>query len=82
MARVFVGAGRSAGVARRDLVDAIGNGVGLGPRDIGSISVAERFSLVEVPGEIADHVVEALQGLRLNGRQVPVRRDRAGAVAG
>ena len=81
MARVFVGAGRLAGVDRRDLVNAIGNGVGLGPRDIGAISVAERFSLVEVPGELADHVIESLQGLRLKGRPVPVRRDRVGAGA-
>jgi len=81
MARVFVGAGRSAGVGRRELVNAIGNGVGLGPRELGAIDVAERFSLVEVPGELADHVVESLQGLRLNGRQVLVRRDRVAASA-
>ncbi|MFO0850458.1 MAG: DbpA RNA binding domain-containing protein [Gemmataceae bacterium] len=77
MTRVFVGAGREAGVGRRDLLAAFGDMAGLGPREIGSIDVADRFSLVEVPGELLEYAVDALQGVRLKGRAVPVRQDRS-----
>jgi ATP-dependent RNA helicase DeaD len=76
MARVFIGAGRSEGVGRRELVAAFEDTAGLGSRDIGTIEVAERFSLVEVPGELTDYVIDALQGVRFRGRPVVVRRDR------
>jgi ATP-dependent RNA helicase DeaD len=76
MARVFVGAGREAGVDRRDLVGAIESEVGLGARDLGTIVVSERFSVVEVPGELADQVIDSLQGVRIRGRKVIVRHDR------
>jgi ATP-dependent RNA helicase DeaD len=77
MAKVFVGAGRLEGVDRRQLVTVIENEVGLRSRDIGTITVAERFSLIEVPGEIIDDVIGRLDGVRIRGRRVPVRRDRA-----
>ena len=76
MARVFVAAGREAGVTPRDLVGAIANEAGLSGRDIGAIEIADRFSLVEVPDEVADFVIESLNGTRIKGRRVPVRRDR------
>jgi ATP-dependent RNA helicase DeaD len=76
MARIFVGAGRDAGIAPRDLVGAIANEAGLAGRDIGAIEIAERFALVEVPEEVADYVIDSLQGARLKGRRVNVRRDR------
>ncbi len=76
MARVFIGAGREGGVGRRDLVAAIESEVGLGVRDLGTIVVSERFSVVEVPGELADQVIDALQGVRIRGRKLVVRHDR------
>ena len=39
---------------------------------------ADRFSLVEVPGELAEHVITSLQGVRFRGRSVVVRLDKAG----
>jgi ATP-dependent RNA helicase DeaD len=82
LARVFVSAGREMGVSRRDLVAAIESEIGLGPRDLGAITVAERFSLVEVPGELVEDVVERLDGVRIRGRKVTVRPDRAPARMG
>ncbi|HET6575250.1 MAG TPA: DEAD/DEAH box helicase [Fimbriiglobus sp.] len=76
MARVFVGAGREAGIDRRDLVGAIESEVGLGARDLGTIVVSERHSVVEVPGELAEQVIDSLQGVRIRGRKVVVRHDR------
>ncbi|MBX7105203.1 MAG: DEAD/DEAH box helicase [Gemmataceae bacterium] len=76
MARLYVGAGRLSGMNRRDLIDVIGNQAGIDPRDLGDIRVAERFSLVDVPHEAAEHVIEYLNGARFRGRPVTVRRDR------
>jgi ATP-dependent RNA helicase DeaD len=76
MTRIFVGAGRDAGVAPRDLVGAIANEAGVTGRDIGAIDIADRFALVEVPEEVADYVIESLQATRIKGKRVTVRRDR------
>ena len=77
MARIFISAGRDVGVTRRDIVDAIESEVGIGSRDIGPIDIAERFTLVDVPGEVSDFAVESLSGIRLRGRKVTARHDRA-----
>ena len=82
MTRVYVGAGRQDNIGRREIIAAIEHEVGLNLRDLGAIDVTERFSIVEVPGEIADDVIERLDGVRMRGRRIPVRRDRiAGAPA-
>ena len=78
MTRLFIGAGRYAGVGPRDLVGAIAHEAGLTGRDIGAIDVTDRFSLVEVPEEAAEHVIESLRAARIKGRKVTVRRDRTG----
>ena len=77
MARLFMSAGRDAGIQRRDVVAAIESEVGIGSRDIGPIDIAERFTLVDVPNEVADYAIESLQGVRIRGRKLAVRRDRA-----
>ncbi|MFM8271050.1 MAG: helicase-related protein, partial [Gemmata sp.] len=78
MARIFISAGREAGIGPRDLVGAIANESGLPGRDIRGIEITERFSVVEVPEDAADHVIESLDGARLRGRRVLARRDRQG----
>jgi ATP-dependent RNA helicase DeaD len=84
MARLWIGAGRQAGVRPADLVGAISGETGLKSAFIGAIEIADRFSLVEVPDEVADDVIEALAATKLRGQKVMVRRDRdrdAGAPA-
>jgi ATP-dependent RNA helicase DeaD len=76
MARLFVGAGRQAGVRPADLVGAISGETGLKSAFIGAIEIADRFSLVEVPEEVADDIIEALAATKLRGLKVTVRRDR------
>ena len=76
MARVFVSAGRDVGLDRREVVNLLGKEVGLGVRDIGMIDVAERFCLVDIPEEACDEVISRLDGVRIKGRRVQVRRDR------
>ncbi len=75
-ARLFVGAGRDAGVRPGDLVGAITGETGLTGRDIGSIEIHQRFALVEVPEPAADEVVAALRATMIKGRKATIRRDR------
>jgi ATP-dependent RNA helicase DeaD len=76
MARIFVGAGRIAGIRPQDLVGAIANEARIAGREIGAIQIADRFSLVDVPESDADRVIQALRSGSLKGRKVTVRRDR------
>ena len=73
---LFIGAGRDAGIRPADLFGAITNEAKIPSRAIGAIEIADRFSLVEVPGESADAVIEALRKTTVRGRKVLVRRER------
>ena len=74
--RLFVGAGRAAGMRPGDLVGAITNEAGLRGGDIGAIQIADGFSLVEVPDGAADHVIKVLREATIRGQKVMVRRER------
>ncbi len=76
MVRVFVGAGRSAGLRPADLVGAIANEAGVSAREIGAIEIEERFALVEVSDHIAEDAIRALRETSLRGQRVTVRRDQ------
>jgi ATP-dependent RNA helicase DeaD len=75
-ARLYISLGRAAGIRPADLVGAIAGESRLTGRDVGSIEITERFSLVEVPSSAADEVLEALRATRIKGRKVTARRDR------
>jgi ATP-dependent RNA helicase DeaD len=75
-ARVYVGAGRGSGVRPQDLVGAIAGETRLTGRDVGAIEITDRFSLVEVPADAIDEVVNALRATRIKGQKVQVRPDR------
>jgi ATP-dependent RNA helicase DeaD len=74
--RLFIGAGRQAGIRPADLVGAITNEAGIRSRDLGTIEIADRFSLVEVPAELADEVITVMRKATLRGQKVQIRRDR------
>jgi ATP-dependent RNA helicase DeaD len=78
MTRLFIGAGRRAGIRPADLVGAITNEAGIASRDLGAIEIADTFSLVEVPISLADGVVDAMRKATLRGQKVTVRHDRDG----
>jgi ATP-dependent RNA helicase DeaD len=75
-ARLYIGAGREAGVRPQDLVGAITGEAGIAGREVGAIEIADRFSLVEVAEELAEGVIEALRASKIKGRKVTVRQDR------
>jgi len=77
MIRLFLGAGRKAGIRPGDLVGAITGEAGVTSRSVGAIEVADNFSLVEVPESLADDIIAALRATQIRGKRVPVRLDRA-----
>ena len=82
VARLYIGAGRNSSIRPADLVGAIVNEAGVDARAIGAIQITDRFSLVEVPDEIADGIIETLRATKIKGKRVPVRRDREQGGAG
>ena len=76
VARIFIGAGRQAGIRPADLIGAIANEARLSSRDLGIVQIADRFSIVEVPATSADTVIDAMRRTSLRGQRVTVRRDR------
>jgi len=77
MARLFVGAGRKAGVRPGDLVGAITGEAGVTSRSVGAIQIADNFSLVDVPEPMADAIIAALKATTIRGKKILVRRDRS-----
>ena len=76
VAKLWVGAGRKLKMRPADLVGAIANEVGIDAGVIGSIQIADGYSTVEVPEEIAEDIIEALRNTTIKGKRVLVRRDR------
>jgi ATP-dependent RNA helicase DeaD len=81
VAKLYVGAGRKAGMRPGDLVGAIANELGVDSHAIGQIQVWDRHSIVEVPETMADEIIAALSATRIKGKRVLVRRDRGPADA-
>jgi len=77
MVRIFIGAGRTANMRPTDLVGAIANEAKIDARQIGAIEIADKFSLVEVPQELSEPIIQALRGTTIKGKKLTVRRDMA-----
>ena len=76
VAKIYIGAGRKAKIRPGDIVGAIANELQIDADAIGAIEIFDRYSLVEVPDEIADDIVTTLRGTHIKGKKVPVRRDK------
>jgi ATP-dependent RNA helicase DeaD len=74
--RLWIGAGRKAGIRPGDLVGAITGEAGLSSDVLGGIEIRDNFSLVEVPEAHADEIVAALKKSSIRGKKVTIRRDR------
>jgi ATP-dependent RNA helicase DeaD len=82
MTRLYVGAGRKLKVRPGDLVGAIANESGVAASRIGTITVFDRHSLVDVPQDAADDILAAMAKATIKGKRILVRRDRAEGAAG
>ena len=67
--RLFIGAGRGAGIRPGDLVGAITAEAGIASRNLGAIEIADRFSLIDVPESRAEEIMAALQATTLRGKR-------------
>ena len=74
--RLYVGAGRQAGIRPSDIVGAITGETGIASKELGAIEIADRFSLVEVPEVLAHEIIAAMKKTTLRGQRVAVRRNR------
>ena len=78
--RLFIGAGRRAGIRPADLVGAITGETGVPARALGAIEIADTFSLVSVPEDLADEIIAGMKKATLRGQPVKIRRDREGSA--
>ena len=76
MGKLYVGAGRSAGVRPQDLVGAIANETSLSGKDIGAIRVSDHYSIVEIPDNAVDDVVASMARSMIKGKKATIRRYR------
>ena len=74
--RLWISAGRTAGIRPKDLVGAIANETRLSGRDIGAIEITDKFSLVEVPESAVEEVIANVGASTIKGRKVTLRREK------
>jgi ATP-dependent RNA helicase DeaD len=72
MERLFIHAGRRAGIRPMDIVGAIANEAGLPGNRVGAIDLYDNFAFVEVPKEDVGRVLAALNHTTLRGQRVEV----------
>ena len=70
---VFISLGRKSGVRPGDLVGAIANESGLTGRQIGPIRISEQHSVVGVPKDEVDRVINAMDRATMRGKPVKAR---------
>ncbi len=76
MTRLFIGGGRKLKIRPADIVGAITAETSLGGKQIGPITILDRHSVVSVPTDAADMVIEALSAAPIKGKRLSVRRDQ------
>jgi ATP-dependent RNA helicase DeaD len=75
-ATIYIGIGRRRGVRPADVVGAIIGEADVPAATVGTIEIADQFTLVEVDEAVAERVIRALSGAAIRGRSVSVRRSR------
>jgi ATP-dependent RNA helicase DeaD len=68
--------GRSGKLRPSDIVGAIANEAGVSSKDIGAISIGDKYSIVEVHKTDVDRIVTALSKTKLRGKKTLVREER------
>lgn len=74
--RLFLSVGAREGVRPGDLVGAITGEAKVTGDQIGRIEIRDNFSIVEVASDVADRVIQALNGTTFKGRSLRVDYDR------
>jgi ATP-dependent RNA helicase DeaD len=74
--KLIASVGRSNGVEVADLVSAITGRAGVDGEAVRNVRVLERFTVLEVPSELADRVVEKASGAEVYGAELRLERAR------
>jgi len=84
MTRLFINIGRNFRVRPQDFVGAIANEAGIPGRAIGSIDILDTYSFVDVPQDMAEQVITAMNEASIKGRpvNVEVASESAGGARG
>ena len=73
MVRLFVDAGREAGIGPGDIVGAIAGETDIPGRVIGAIDVHARFTFVDIPAEYVDRVLDRMRNVQIRGTPIAVK---------
>jgi ATP-dependent RNA helicase DeaD len=74
MSRIYVGVGRVDNIGPQHVIAAITGLSGIMGEQIGTIEIADRHSVVELPEPLVEQVVKAMRKCRIVGRKATVRR--------
>ena len=70
--RLFISIGRNRRVQAQDLTSLIGDTVSIDEDRFGRIKILDNYSFVEVPGEVAQQIIDQLSGSSFKGRKITV----------
>src|SRR5439155_18793330 len=73
MVRLFVDAGREAGIRPGDIVGAIAGESDIPGHVIGAIDIHAKFTFVEIPSEYVDRVLERMKNVQIRQRPIVVK---------
>jgi len=73
-AKLYLGVGRMQGVLPKDILGALAGETGIPGKEFGNINVQSKFTVVEVPEDKFDTIVDALKKARIKGVAVKPRR--------
>ncbi|QOV89721.1 DEAD/DEAH box helicase [Humisphaera borealis] len=74
MSRLYVGVGRTDGILPQHIIAAITGLTGIMGEQIGTVEIADRHSVVEVPESLVEKVIYGMRKCRIRGRKAAVRR--------
>lgn len=71
--KVEISAGRANSLAPNFILGALVEATGMPGRAFGKIDIYDRFATVEVPEADREHVLDAMNGVKINGQRVTVK---------
>jgi ATP-dependent RNA helicase DeaD len=70
MARLFINIGRKDKIGPKDIVGALTGETGIEGRVIGQIDIFDKFSFVEVPKDLTEHVIKKMKKVHIRGQKI------------
>ena len=74
MVRLFIDVGRRHQISPGDIVGSIANEANIPGKAIGAIDVNDRFTLVDIPGELVEQVLQKMQRSKIRKLNINIRR--------